>query len=273
MNEMELLFGWEQRARGARSRFVMNKDEVAIAKTTPFDEHTERYDQWFDKHETAYISELLALRAFVPWGGHGLEIGVGTGRFAGPLGIAVGIDPSSAMLSRATARGVETTKGVAEALPFSDGSFDYAVIVTTLCFVSSPDKMLAEAHRVLRSEGKIVVGFVDSQSEIGQRYRERRSRSVFYRDAVFYSAAEVGDLLRDCGFNVRAWGQTLFDPSVEREEIEPLRPGYGQGAFVVVAAERASTPKRVDGVFASDRATDENLKGRKQLSCSSFFVD
>lgn len=91
-----------------------------MAKTAPFDAYDERYEHWFDEHQAAYLSELLALRSLVPWEGHGLEIGVGTGRFAAPLGVPVGVDPSGAMLCRAAARGIETVRGVAEALPVPD---------------------------------------------------------------------------------------------------------------------------------------------------------
>ena len=79
-----------------------------MARTAPFDAHHERYAQWFEEHRAAYVSELLALRAFVPWEGTGLETGVGTGRFAAPLGVPVGLDPSDAMLARAAARGHRT---------------------------------------------------------------------------------------------------------------------------------------------------------------------
>jgi ubiquinone/menaquinone biosynthesis C-methylase UbiE len=218
----------------------MDTAGMKTAKTGPFDAHFERYDHWFEAHRAAYISELLALRTFVPWEGHGLEIGVGTGRFAGPLGIAMGLDPSDVMLARAAARGVETTKGIAEELPFPDRSFDYALIVTTICFVDSPDRMLAEAHRVLRPDGKLIIGFIDRHSEIGRGYLEHQSESVFYREAVFYSAAEVGDLLQAQSFKALASGQTLFRPLAESTEIEPVRPGTGDGAFVVVMAERAA---------------------------------
>lgn len=209
-----------------------------MAKFASFEAHHERYDQWFEAHRAAYVSELLALRTFVPWEGRGLEIGAGTGRFAGPLGVGVGLDPSEAMLAHAAARGIERVRGVAEALPFPDGSFDHALVVTTICFVDSPEAMIAEAHRVLRPGGKLVIGFIDRLSGIGRSYVEHQAESVFYREAVFYSAAEVGDLLRSGRFGVRGWGQTLFRPLAETTEIEPVRRGTGSGAFVVVSADR-----------------------------------
>jgi len=208
-----------------------------LPRTEPFERHHERYDDWFEQHRVAYVSELLALRPFVPWEGRGLEIGVGTARFAGPLGVRVGVDPSVKMLARACRRGVATVGGTAEALPFASQSFDYVLIVTTICFVDSPIAMMAEARRVLRRNCTIVIGFIDRDSPLGQHYLTHRCESVFYRDAVFYSVAEVEVLLRDARFTVRTWGQTLTRPLPDIAEIEPLRPGTGRGAFVVVAAE------------------------------------
>ena len=66
-----------------------------MPEVAPFETHHERYDAWFKKHEAAYVSELLALRPFVPWEGRGVEIGVGSGRFAAPLGVQVAALPGS----------------------------------------------------------------------------------------------------------------------------------------------------------------------------------
>jgi SAM-dependent methyltransferase len=209
-----------------------------MSKVAPFEAHHQRYEAWFEKHKAAYISELLALRPFVPWEGKGLEIGVGSGRFAAPLGVQVGVDPSPAMLSHAAARGIEVVEGLAENLPFAAGCFDYALVVTTLCFVDAPTRMLAEAHRVLKPGGRLVIGFIDRESPLGHDYLAHQAESVFYREATFYSADEVGRLLLETGFSIDGWGQTLFHPLAEIREIETLRAGHGQGAFVVMAASK-----------------------------------
>ncbi|MDD2738659.1 MAG: class I SAM-dependent methyltransferase [Methylomonas lenta] len=211
-----------------------------MPRIAPFETHHQRYEAWFDKHEAAYISELLALRPFVPWVGKGLEIGVGSGRFAAPLGVQEGVDPSRAMLLHAAERGSKVVQGVAENLPFATGSFDYALVVTTICFVDSAAKMLAEAHRVLKPGGRLVIGFIDRESNLGQDYLRHQAESVFYREATFFSADEVEGLLLETGFSIDDWGQTLLCPLAEIREIETLRAGRGQGAFVVVAASTQS---------------------------------
>jgi SAM-dependent methyltransferase len=142
------------------------------------------------------------------------------------------------MLAYAARRGVSVVAGTAESLPFINGSFNYALIVTTICFVESPHAMLNEARRVLRPGGTLVIGFIDRDSAIGRHYQTHRLESAFYRDATFYAASEVEDMLRAARFATRAWAQTLFGASPTIHEIQPLRPGTGQGAFVIVSAMR-----------------------------------
>ena len=209
-----------------------------MAKAAPFEVHHQRYEGWFDRHEAAFVSELLALRAFVPWEGLGVEIGVGSGRFAAPLGLQLGVDPSEAMLRYAVGRGIAVVKGRAEKLPLANARCDHALVVTTLCFVDSPAAMLAEAYRVLKPGGRIVIGFIDRESVIGRDYLVHQQENVFYRHATFYSAGDVERLLLAAGFAIDAWGQTLDRPLPSIREVEPLRPGYGQCAFVVAAATR-----------------------------------
>jgi SAM-dependent methyltransferase len=209
-----------------------------MAKTAPFEKHTERYEQWFVHHAAAYVSELLAVRVLLPARGVGLEIGVGSGRFAAPLGVGIGIDPSLHMLERAKGRGISVACGVAEALPFRSGAFDYALIVTTICFVDDPIAMLKEARRVLKPRGRLVIGFIDRDSQLGQHYLTHQAESVFYREAKFFSAQEIDRMLAESGFGRRSWMQTLSKPPDQTTDVEAVQPGIGQGAFVAVRAAR-----------------------------------
>jgi hypothetical protein len=80
----------------------------------PFEAHAQRYEAWFDQHEAAHLSGLLTVRPFLTWSGCGIEIGVGTGRFAAPLGIQVGLDPSPTIPARAAERGIDVVEGTAD---------------------------------------------------------------------------------------------------------------------------------------------------------------
>ena len=70
---------------------------------------------------------------------------------------AVGIDFSAEMVAEARRQhpAVEFQEGDAEELPFPDGSFDAVVINFGMLHFARPEHVLIEAHRVLRSRGKI----------------------------------------------------------------------------------------------------------------------
>jgi hypothetical protein len=66
-----------------------------------------------------------------------------------------------------------------------------------------------------------------------------QAENVFYREARFHSASEVGKLLRDTGFVRQTWGQTLSKPLDRIAEMEPFREGHGTGGFAVVSATKS----------------------------------
>ena len=199
-----------------------------------FDKNVDQYEQWFVDHPLAYVSELHALRELLPGAGHGVEVGVGTGRFAAPLGIGLGVEPSLAMGELARKKGIEVIRASAEALPFRDGEFDYVLMVTTVCFLDDLELAFGEAVRVLRPGGAVVIGFVDRESPLGRQYLERKDRSVFYKDATFYSTEELLARMKRAGLGAFAFRQTLFGPLDEMTGVDPVKDGYGEGSFVVV---------------------------------------
>ncbi|MBI3806775.1 MAG: class I SAM-dependent methyltransferase [Nitrospirae bacterium] len=202
-----------------------------------FEQHAQNYDDWFDGHESVYQAELAALRKFVPVTGMSIEVGVGTGLFAVPLGIQFGLDPSRCMLQKARRRGLSVCQAVGERLPFRDAQFDLVLLVTVICFVDDVPTLLQELHRVLKREGRLVIGFINRDSELGRSYESRKEVSMFYRDARFYSVAEVADWVKEAGFGSLRFCETLFDGPTEfsARGLE-VREGYCDGTFVVLCA-------------------------------------
>lgn len=70
----------------------INSDNIKV-----FDQNILEYDQWFEKHSAIYQSEILVIQKAIPKNKTGIEIGVGTGRFAEPLNIKFGVEPSENM--------------------------------------------------------------------------------------------------------------------------------------------------------------------------------
>ena len=204
---------------------------------TIFEQHAQEYDAWFDTHAFAYQAEVAALRSCIPGEGLSLEVGIGTGRFAGPLGIRFGIDPSRRMLAIARQRGLLVCQAVGEQLPFRDRQFDVVLLVTVICFVDDVPTLLRELRRVLKSGGHLVIGFINRDSELGRLYEARKETSAFYRDARFFSVEEVADRVQKAGFHSLRFRETLWGDSgqLASGKLE-VRDGYGKGAFVVLRA-------------------------------------
>ena len=209
-----------------------------MPRISPFEAYADQYESWFEKNRWVYEAELRAVKAMMPEGGSGLEIGVGSGRFASPLGIRDGVEPSKYMRAFAQRRGIRAVDGVAEDLPYGDSQFDFVLMVTTVCFVDDIGKALMEAYRVLSGSGVLVIGLVDRDSKIGKIYLKRQKENVFYREATFFSVAELIEYISRAGFIDLTFKQTIFNTLDQTNEGESVKPGYGDGSFVVIRGRK-----------------------------------
>ncbi|MCW8812012.1 MAG: methyltransferase domain-containing protein [Ignavibacteriaceae bacterium] len=210
-----------------------------MPRTEPFDQHPVEYEKWFNKHKYVYESEVEAVRHFIPTGKKGIEIGIGTGRFAIPFGITEGIEPSTAMGYLALIKGLEVHNGIAEELPVEDHSFDFALMVTTICFVDDVRKSFSEVKRILKPGGSFIIGLVDKNSPLGKIYEKLKEQNKFYRFATFYATDEIIMLLKENGFSNIETVQTVFGNLQKIHEVQKFKEGYGEGGFVVVNAVKA----------------------------------
>lgn len=133
-----------------------------------------------------------------------LDIGTGTGRlleiFAGQVGRGVGIDASQDML--AIARSMLAEKGLSNCqarqgdlynLPMEDESQDAVMLHQVLHYVDDGETAIAEAARVLRPGGLLLVADFAPHEEEFMRY-EQAHRHLGFADQEIIGWAELAGL-------------------------------------------------------------------------------
>jgi ubiquinone/menaquinone biosynthesis C-methylase UbiE len=156
--------------------------------------------------ETArFNDEVLDTVAIAP-AEHILEIGFGHGRTLlaaaerAPDARFAGIDIADTAVRAAERRcralvaagRLDLRVGDGRELPWPDATFDAAFTVHTMYFWPEPERQLAEAHRVLRPGGRLVLGFRERTEDAVRRFPPPTYR--------FYSTDEVMALLSRAGF-------------------------------------------------------------------------
>lgn len=133
----------------------------------------EVYEAFFLPALFAQWADQLLEAAPVGEGDHVLDVGCGTGVVArsalskvGPEGRVAGVDPNAGMLAvaRRTPQ-IEWRSGIAEDLPFENGSFDAVVSQFAIMFFDDRPKAIAEMRRVLRPGGRIGIATWASLSD------------------------------------------------------------------------------------------------------------
>lgn len=156
------------------------------------------------------------------------DLGCGTGQIAEALAPfvahVVAVESSRAMLKaarqRLTAHGnVRLEHGELEALPLADASLDAATMCLVLHHVADPKAALAEAHRVLKRDGRLLI--VDMFEHDRADYRQQmghvwlgfsREQIEQWLDGTGFTAARVQALPAD----PQAKGPALFAASARR---------------------------------------------------------
>jgi ArsR family transcriptional regulator len=157
------------------------------------------------------------------------DLGCGTGALTAELAHAVArviaVDQSAAMLRAARRRcegqgNVELHRADLEALPLADRSCDAALAVLALGWVAALEPALAEAARILRPGGRIVI--VDHVRHADQEFLRR-----FGQSHPGFEAAPLGGALERAGF-----AGATFRPL-------PPEPGAKGPALFVATARRS----------------------------------
>ena len=188
-----------------------------------------------------------ALLALVPEDDLGrlLDIGTGTGRvlelLAPRIRLGLGIDASKAMLALARARLSHT--GLAHCavrladmyrLPLADASFDIAVLQMVLHYAEDPEGAVAEAARVLRPGGRLIL--IDLAPHAREDLTAKRAhRWPGFSDAAIHNlltnaGLDHGDAMTIPGaLDVRIWCATRMHDATT-DESSGISTGIAPGS-------------------------------------------
>ncbi len=173
-------------------------------------------EQWAQLRETLHGRRYLpaVLLAALPRRPDIVDLGCGTGDLVAQLAPlarrVVGVDREAAMLQAARRRiqgmaGVELIQADLEELPLPDRTFDLALCMLVLHLVPSPGKPLAEAARVLRPGGRLVV--LDMVP-----HRRRVYRRAYGHVHLGFAPSDLEPAARAAGLRLDLWQPLPPDP-------------------------------------------------------------
>jgi len=176
------------------------------------------YDAWYHSRRGFWIGDTefrLLMKMLNPAQNNSLlDVGCGTGYFSrrfASSGLSVyGLDPDASMLAYAQSLDNNITyyQSDAIALPFSEKSFDYCSAVTSLCFITEPEKAIREMLRVSRKG--VIIGLLNRE---GKLYTQKYNRGA-YRGARWDTIADVNYWINKISGNIcTEFGTAVFFPS------------------------------------------------------------
>ena len=158
------------------------------------------------------------------------DLGCGTGAIVAALaphvGSVIGVDASDEMLKAAARRlgddfpdfkNVQLRQGVLEALPLEDAMLDAATLVLVLHHLAAPAMALAEAFRVLKPGGRLLI--VDMAPHEREEYRQQMGHVW-----LGFSEEHIRRLIGQAGFS-----------SVKVHALPAVTEARGPGLFVATS--------------------------------------
>ena len=146
-------------------------------------------------------------------------MGCGDGRLTGELAkisdSVLGLDPDQASIDKARhllGNGVRLILGSGESIPLAENSVDTVVFSLSLHHHPNPEKAIAQARRVLKEGGRILVLEPGSGSTINRCFR-----IIHNEDEACDRAAEA---VKDCG--ARLEGQGSFISTWQFDDFEEM---------------------------------------------------
>jgi ubiquinone/menaquinone biosynthesis C-methylase UbiE len=213
----------------------------------------------FTPENVAFWTPLVVELARIEAGLAVLDVGCGTGGFAAEIAETtgarvVGCDRSPAFLDYARRRSpdVDWVVGDAAALPFAASSFDCVVVSLVLHQLDDPGRAVAEAHRVLRPGGRLLVRTVlpdDAAARVPFRFVPRLAAA---QAALMPSLEDVAGWARTAGFAEVRSRRVCRNKRLEADAVETqLRKDAARRYTFLTETEIEDGVRRLREAFAA----------------------
>jgi ubiquinone/menaquinone biosynthesis C-methylase UbiE len=167
-------------------------------------------------------------------GQHVVDLGAGTGAVSRAVlrlgGRVTAVDASEDMVEHMRASGLGAVSGDLLALPFETGTFDGAIAAFAISHVADPLHALAEARRVVRDDGVVVVGLFaaaaantskDVIDAVAQRYGYVRPAWYDRLKHELEPMTNTPQRLRECARRAGLAEITIAERAVETGVVAP----------------------------------------------------
>ncbi len=276
---------------GARTKSARTSrtSRERLAEQSPQQKHNDYFAAFLDRAPLALAiwraSEAKALEPVhvVP---PVLDLGCGFGEFAGVFfdaTVDIGVDPSQADLSRAEDAGKHALliRGDARTLPLPNASVNTVLSNSVLEHISGPERVLAEAFRVLRTQGIFAFTVVTSHmseemllprafNRIGAKPLARLYATAYHRlfsHISLYSKDAWVKMTRDAGFELVTVENILTRKALLAFELllptaipsQVMRTLAGRRVNLVPRRLRHATLRPFRGLMKGDRDQLTNI--------------
>jgi ubiquinone/menaquinone biosynthesis C-methylase UbiE len=201
-----------------------------------------------------------------------LEVGCGTGaisRYLATLpGVAhvTGVDPSPLFVERARelAGGrIDFLVGDGRELELDDEQFDAVVFHTSLCHMPECERALAEAHRVLRPDGRIAVFDGDYAT---------MTLAIDARDPLQSCAEAVLDMLVHDPWLMRRLARLLLEAGFDEPSVEGhAYTSTGGTDYFLALVDRGADALAAGATLGADAAAALKSEARDRIANGTFF--
>ncbi len=250
------------------------------------------YDQ-VGPHFFTHLGHRLVELAQIPSGARVLDVATGRGAVlfpaidaVGPLGYAVGIDLSEAMVRETTEEirrlqieNAEVRQMDAEYLQYPRETFDYVLCGSSLLFFPQPERALSEMQRVLKPNGRIALYTWDVRGDAQWKWFEEDLVNTYLpaeevtkpkagsqpQPSLLDTPDELEGAMARAGFtNIRVhsesvektycdeqeWWSALWSNSMRQylERVEAAAGSSGLERFRQDVFKKLQTMKQADGI-------------------------